>query len=276
VEDWLLLDRVDPFAPVMTANAASLVADLPRTRPEARLAAVLRPCEIRALGVLRRQARLPANRFIIVGVDCLGTYPSATYSRRAEQEGRANLTTELVERGRDGDLPVEHIRPACQMCLSPVAEDADVALAVIDPKGRELILITASDGETARRLHLDEITDGEAPGRLVIQYRAWQVNRARREALARAQRLAALSPGPPGSPRALQARLAQCAPCQACLDACPRYIGQFSPAGNGHALELMQTWLSGCAQCGMCEAACPPGLPLTAVFARLKQAQVIA
>lgn len=269
IEDWLLLDRVEPFAPVMTASAAPLVADLLSNRTGARLAAVLRPCEIRALDELRRQSEPAVSQLVTVGLDCLGTYPSAMYSRRAEQEGLANLTTEVIERGRNDELPGEYFRPACRICFGAVAGSADVTLSVTGPRSRELILIAARDGETARRLHLPEITDGEAPARVVRDYQTWLTGRIARQAQARALSLAALSPDLPDSVRSLQAHLATCAPCQACLEACPRYHGEFSPAEDGRALELMQTWLTGCAQCGLCEDACSRGWPLTALFARL-------
>jgi formate dehydrogenase subunit beta len=273
IEDWLLLDRVEPFAPVMTASAAPLVADLLRNRSGARLAAVLRPCEIRGLDELRRQSGQAVSQLVIVGLDCLGTYPSAIYRRRAEQEGLANLTTEVIERGRSDELPGEYFRPACRICLGAVIGSADVTLSITGPRSRELILIAARDGETARRLHLAEITDGEAPAQRVRDYQAWLTGRIERQARTRALSLAALSPDLPDSVRSLQAHLAACAPCRACLDACPHYHGEFSPADDGRALEQMQTWLSGCAQCGLCEDACPRGWPLTALFARLSQTE---
>jgi formate dehydrogenase subunit beta len=273
IEDWLLLDRVEPFAPVMTASAAPLVADLLRNRTGARLAAVLRPCEIRALDELRRPSGQAVSQLVIVGLDCLGTYPSAVYSQRAEQEGLANLTTEVIERGRGDELPGERFRPACRMCFGAVADSADVSLSVTGPRSRELILIAARDGETARCLHLPEITDGEAPARIVRDYQVWLAGRMERQARARALSLAAIGPDLPDSVRSLQSYLTACAPCQACLDACPRYNREFSPADDGRALEQMQTWLSGCAQCGLCEDACPRGWPLTALFARLSQTE---
>jgi formate dehydrogenase subunit beta len=276
VEDWLLLDRVDPFAPVLAASAAPLVVDLARTQPHARLGAVLRPCELRALAELRRQAALPADGFVIVGIDCLGTYPSEVYSRRAEREGAASLTVEVVERGRNGDLGTEAFRPACQMCLDPTAEGADVTIGITGPRGRELVLISTRDAHTAWRLHLAEITDGTAPSNVVVHYQAWLASRARRHERARAEQVAAVSPSLPQSVAALRDYLAQCAPCQACLRACPRYAGEFSALGNGAALEHQAAWVQGCAQCGLCEAACPRGLPLTALLARLGQRPPVA
>jgi Fe-S oxidoreductase len=85
-----------------------------------------------------------------------------------------------------------------------------------------------------------------------------------------------LSPALPRSLEGWRAFLARCAPCQACLEACPRYAGEFSPAGNGATLERMHAWMRGCAQCGLCEAACPQGLPLTAMLARLGQVKTAA
>src|SRR5512143_3182056 len=49
VTDPALLDRANPLAPVMPINNARAVSTLTAKQPAGTLAAVLRPCEIRAL-----------------------------------------------------------------------------------------------------------------------------------------------------------------------------------------------------------------------------------
>src|SRR5512143_1589146 len=51
------LADVSPFAPIMTGNAAALVNAFVASYPGERLAALLRPCELRALIELRKRRR---------------------------------------------------------------------------------------------------------------------------------------------------------------------------------------------------------------------------
>ena len=57
------LNGVDPLAPAFPMNAAKIVSRLTRKPVRGRIAAVMRPCEIRAFIEL-----------VLIGMDCLGAY----------------------------------------------------------------------------------------------------------------------------------------------------------------------------------------------------------
>src|SRR5512138_938573 len=52
------LEHVNPFAPVMLNNTASLVQGFVREHPHSHLAVLLRPCELRAMIELRKRHRV--------------------------------------------------------------------------------------------------------------------------------------------------------------------------------------------------------------------------
>jgi formate dehydrogenase subunit beta len=270
IRDWLQIDGVDVLAPVMTANAARLAAEAARLYPHQRLAALLRPCEVLAL----QQLDYPRKNMLVIGVDCLGTYPAAEYARQVGDLGFDGVTRELVTASRRGTAmlagSVEHFRRACQLCQASLPDDVDLRLTVVGPATREQLLVEARDAATARRLRLHVITDGPAPA----AHFADRVRTAAAQQLLRFPRRDALlrTEAAPISDEAHLAQLAQCAQCQACLDACPLYTGQFVPGDSQASLAALRAWAAGCAKCGMCEAACPQGRPLTVIMAGLRTA----
>src|SRR5210317_909117 len=66
------LDGVDPLAPAFALNAAKIVARLTRKPMGAKVAAVLRPCEIRAFVELVKLKQGRTDEVILIGMDCLG------------------------------------------------------------------------------------------------------------------------------------------------------------------------------------------------------------
>ena len=66
------LNGVDPLAPAFAMNAARIVARLSRKPMGAKIAAVLRPCEIRAFIELVKLKQGRRDEVILIGMDCLG------------------------------------------------------------------------------------------------------------------------------------------------------------------------------------------------------------
>ncbi len=269
--DWLLLDGVDPFAPVMINSAARLVAQAEHTQAHGRLGAVLRPCELRAVHELARRGRVDLDRWVLVGVECLGTFPAEDYAWRAAQWGVERLTDEMLQFARLGGILPYRYRGACQMCAGISPEGADLSLDVLGMPARQLILVTARDEATARRLRLDEVTDGPAPPALVDRHHEMRAMVAARHARAHSRLLGALAPDMPLDAARLREHLAECEPCEACLEACPLYDQQFYPLGDGGTQAGIEAWLNDCVACGLCEQACPRHMPLAAIFDCIKQ-----
>lgn len=272
VADLAELAEADPFAPLMPVNAAILAPQFEWAHPGGRFGAVLRSCEARAFRHMVEQRRLASEHWLVIGVDCLASFSAADFEWRLRKTHRVEaLTREALRFARQGGIAPHRFRDACQMCPSPAAQDADVSIELLGLPVRQFVMISARDADLARGLHLEEITDGEAPESWVARREATLELIAARRKRSLARKIQALSVEAPAELEALLRHIANCAPCQACLEACPLYTGDFLPAeyGEFQALEAARAWLERCVSCGMCEEACPKHLPLTAILTHI-------
>lgn len=267
------LEEADPFAPVLARNGAAEALRLARAGGEEPYGAILHACEVRALEELVKREPLVPGRLLVIGVDCLATFPVEEYERRARTEGDADaVTLETLKFARQGGILLYRDRPACQMCASPAPQATDLSLGLLGLPSSELILVTARDPETALRLHLAEITDGEAPEAVVADRESMCTTIAERRERTRERMVEALT-GVPATVQELVAHLTACVPCKECLDACALYAGELSTPGLSQAeiIERVSRRIIACAGCGMCEQACPQHLPLAAIMSRIRR-----
>ncbi len=151
-----LLDAADPLAPTMLINGARAVAAL-TAGGSGRIAAVLRPCEIRALIELTKLKQASLDHLMIIGLDCAGVYDLADYARLcgALEDPTVQLLAEAAEghiRPHDGMA----LRPACRMCETPAPANAQITVGFIGVDG----LMITLDEDLASRLGLTENGEG--------------------------------------------------------------------------------------------------------------------
>ena len=79
------LNGIDPLAPAFAMNAAKIVARLTRKPMGAKVAAVLRPCEIRAFVELVKLKQGRTDEVILIGMDCLGALRNKDYFQLVAQ-----------------------------------------------------------------------------------------------------------------------------------------------------------------------------------------------
>lgn len=266
------LRNADPFAPVMRCNAAKLAAKLAQEYPCDRLGAVLRPCEIRALVELDRRDTFDLKRFLIIGVDCVGTFPIDDYAARATFAGGADaLTSEVLQFARSGGLGVHRYRVACQMCDSHMPEGVDLLLSTFGLPTREMLLITVRNDALIDQLHLPEITQGRADSLWVAEHIRVHHAVTDRRARNRERYSLALPSTLPCDLAELAVHLAARATCHECFKACPLMEGDIQLGHNGDTLVQLNRWLDSCVECGMCEQACPKHWLLTVEHEHLRQ-----
>ena len=265
---------VDPCAPVMASNSASLVAHLARERPNERLGVVLRPCEVRTLVEISKRGSFTLDRLLIIGVDCLATCSVDEYTERAEAAGGVDrLTHETLQSARDRGVVPHHYRRACRICTAPVPEEVDLSVGILGLATRRLILVTARADELVDRLRLDAISEGVAP-EAFLEAHAWmRSNLAAQRTRSRERMLKALATDLPADVDGLVTLLESCAPCQECMDACPIFVDDPLLRVDQGTLSRddLSRWLVSCVGCGMCEEACPQDRPLTLIFNRINQ-----
>jgi formate dehydrogenase (coenzyme F420) beta subunit len=271
VEDPLDLYEADPFAPLVKVNAAKTVAQVDQAHPEARFGAVLRSCEIRALKIFAQRELVHMDRWLVIGVDCLSSFPASDLEWRIQRAGSIKqMTHDALRFARQGGIAHYRYRRGCQMCVSPEPPDADLSIHVLGLPVKDYLLVQVRDN-LAQDIHIDEITDGPAS-----QYKVSNSKRLRNSVKKRrmAVRLQAIDNLPIDLPQEASGwleLLASCIPCQRCLDACPIYAGELDAIGTdvGDLNPEAKLWLASCLACGMCEDACPNHLPLTAIKSRI-------
>ncbi|MEJ2211196.1 MAG: hypothetical protein P8129_19445, partial [Anaerolineae bacterium] len=159
VKDPAALAHADPLAPVLPINAARAASQLTMTGHRETLGLVMRSCEIRALVELVKFQQAGLENVLIVGVDCLGTYPVVDWQAADREPVLAALLAGAV----NGELaPYEGLafRDACTMCEQPLPQGEHVALTVglVGVEAGSLYLKARED--VARALELDA---GEVP-----------------------------------------------------------------------------------------------------------------
>ena len=85
VVDVESMNEINPFTPLMEINIARMIPELLASHPDARVGALLRPCEMRALTEMTKHARFKIDNLLTISVDCLGTLPADEYQWRLER-----------------------------------------------------------------------------------------------------------------------------------------------------------------------------------------------
>ncbi len=267
------LDAVNPFKPIMNTNAAKLVPDL-LTESSASYAAMFRPCELRALVEMAKRTDIQLKSLLTISIDCLGTLPSSEYSWRSKRKGSSDeLTDETLQFARQGGIMAYRYRSACQLCIFPGAQYADINIGVLGVPVRQYMLVFTPDDSIAESLHLETITDGPAEDKLIEQRQKLLDQMAERRARTQERVVKGISDVMPADLDSLVEQLYSCGSCQSCLDACP-ICSVDTPRRDSLGRLLPQDvmrWMISCAGCGMCEQSCPQHQPLSAIFNHIRQ-----
>lgn len=278
VDDPQQLLSSDPFLPVVPINTTRLVGEIAKKGGDKRIGAVLRPCEARALRRLPDIAPFIPQRWLLIGVDCLGSYPVEDYIWRLEKAGTAEqLTRQELRNVRQGGISPDRFRPACQMCMAAEVPELDISIGILGMPVKEAILVGVKDEEMAKRLNLERITDGLASLALVEQHARMLELVSERRGRYQERAIDDLPAGLPEEMEDLLAHLRHCmalsVPCQVCLHVCPVYSWDWQPSGDENPAywKAAMAWLDSCAGCGMCEQACPDHLPLAAIHNRISR-----
>jgi len=282
------LQAMNPIAPVLPVNSATLVSKLTVKGAPRSVGVVLRPCELRALVELVKLQQATLENVVVIGVDCLGTYEVTDYA--ALIASGVDPTAELLSRIKDGS-PRPHegynFRVACQMCEHPTPDAPgvhapDIHLGFLGMNGQ--VLVTVRD-DLAERLGLAS-SPVPAGRKAVIEelIRERTAERDRRFAEFRTQVTDMAS---------LLVRFSTCIRCHNCMVACPicycreciartatfdHEPRQYFDWAERRSVVRMPTdtlifhltrlnhMATSCVGCGMCESACPNDIPVATVF----------
>jgi len=274
-----------PIAPTMPVQSAKILSELTSTPGEGRIAAVLKPCELRAAIELSKFLQVDLQNVLTIAVDCMGTYSVTDYAQMSAEE-RGAAVSGLVE-GTPESMPTA-IREACQMCKHPSPTGADVCVGLLGASADSIPLML--DDRFADQL-VDalslEILDEEPSGRAAA-VEALVAQRADR----RKELLDGFASNI-GNLDALVQTLSTCIGCHNCMTVCPIcYCKEcvFDSAIFEHRPDQFLSWAkrkgalrvptdtlmfhltrlshmgTSCIGCGVCESACPSGIPVSNLF----------
>jgi formate dehydrogenase subunit beta len=154
ISDSKELEGAQPLAFVMPINSGTLISDMTKVTPsEKKIAAVLKPCEIRAAVELVKLKQASFDNIIIVGVDCPGTYSVNDY-KDIFSEGKLPMD-DFIKNVKDGK-DNKKLRSACKACEYPIPENVDITIGIYG-SDYKIPIITADSEEGKDILKILEI-----------------------------------------------------------------------------------------------------------------------
>ncbi|MFO8085472.1 MAG: 4Fe-4S dicluster domain-containing protein [Desulfobacterales bacterium] len=290
VTDPEALDQADPLAPSFPLNAAKVVSRLTRKPSGAKIAAILRPCEIRAFVELVKLHQADRENLILIGYDCLGAYQNTDYTMIARKHGEKTTQKFCEQVLSENELSSDDIQiaVACKACEHPVPEGVDLTIGLLGVPVKEYLWIKADTDAGEKILDHLNFSSADEPAdrkkavetliekRLAFRDRMFEENQ---EATKDIEKLATY--------------LAGCVNCYNCRVACPvcycrecvfvtdvfdHEPSQYVRWAKRKKLIKMPTdtvffhitrlahMSTACVGCGQCSNACPNDIPVMELF----------
>jgi len=281
IEDESLLKDAYPLCPIMTVQGAKALSSLTRRgKGKKVLAAVMRPCEVRATVELFKLGQIDLENIILISIDCPGALPLADWAK--DPKKTEDTFSEILKGGAG-----ESIRPICQICDKFSATGGeDLHIGIIGMKDSLLLIPNSPKGKSiADNLGLQvaqDISDWQSQVDALTANRKKKREQAHKELESKARGL-----------DNLLNTFSTCINCHNCMRVCPicycrqcffdsdnskfpfeDYLTRAKIAGGlrlppdtllFHIGRMLHMSLS-CVSCGACEDACPASIPVAQVF----------
>ena len=281
-----------PIAPTMPVHSAHILSDITPNK-EARIAAVLKPCELRGAIELEKFLQTDMENVVTIGTDCAGTCEVTEYAalNKDERDELAKRMYDAYAADTDGEASVPR-RTACTLCKYPAPVNADITVSLFGHVDENRMVFSASErfDETQReKLSIEwRATDESMASKRENRVAQERENRGskRSDTLGELESRVSTADG-------LVAALSTCIRCHNCMNVCPicyckecvfessifqhrpnQFINLAKRKGTARMpsdtmmfhLTRMSHMATSCVSCGMCESACPSDLPVGRLF----------
>ncbi|MBS3732497.1 MAG: Coenzyme F420 hydrogenase/dehydrogenase, beta subunit C-terminal domain [Desulfobacterales bacterium] len=284
------LQGAEPLSPAFAVNSARLVSRLTRQSPGGTIAALLRPCEIRAFVELVKLNQGSTENLIIIGTDCPGALQNADFFAFAEKHGDKATARFLETAFSDDQASAEdlQIAPACRACTQPTPEGADLAIGLfgLQPGPKIQVYAQTERGEVLlEKLGLEEAQADE-------KHQSAAEDLISRRSQAR-QEMIEQTRAATDTMEKLADYFSRCINCYNCRTACPvcycrecvfatdvfdhEPVQYMKWAGRRGSVKMPTDTLffhltrmahisTACVGCGQCANVCPSNIPLAELF----------
>lgn len=287
ISDVEELKNACPLYPFMTVNAGTVLSDftLDGASPEP-VAAVLRPCELRAFIELVKRIQGSQENILLISVTCGGVFPLKTLSDYTNSE----RPSEYWQSVKQADI-ASGLRETCQICEDFIPQHADMVIAAA---GREdldnqctIFLNTQKGQEFA----------AAAPGSKTSEdLESPKIKELKEKRKAQKTKVFEQFDNEHGGLKEIIKTFAPCLGCHGCSHACPiccctlcdfdSKILEYQPSSVKSELQLkgglkvppgniffhlgrMTHMAVSCVSCGMCSDVCPVNIPVATIFSRV-------
>jgi len=276
-----------PFQPLMPVNAGRALSlftlDGPAPKP---IAAVLRPCELRAFIELVKRAQGSLENFLLISLTCGGVYPLKSLARGTFGSDSAEYWSSVEK----SEIP-EGIRLTCRSCVDFVPLQADIVFAAVGAENIEKECLMLLPTENGRKIAGD-LPGAQGGGK----YDEGRTGDLKKKRLEEKDRLFKDFDANRKGQAEMIKTFTPCLGCHACGEVCPicscllctfdsktsdynpenidfdlnHKGGLKVPTGNlFYHLGRMSHMAVSCVGCGMCSDVCPVNIPVATVFTRV-------
>lgn len=292
IHDPEKMDGACALSLTMPVQSARVASHLSIKNLNKKVAAVLKPCEIRAVVELAKFLQVKLDHLLLIGVDCPGTFEVADYSKMI-QDGKetGKLEEEILKRMETGEAASPEgcdFRPACRMCEYPVPT-ADIHIKLFGYKTSEEVglEVGAKLEKELEEKGLVSYSGNEPTSRNEVVGKVVTAREKKRDENFQEFK---------GVVKDLQSfldRFSTCIRCHNCMVACPIcYCKEcvFRTPVFEHEGDQFLRWadrkggirmptdtlifhlirmahmVTSCIGCGLCDSACPSRLPVATLF----------
>ena len=280
IEDSKIIKNAQPLSPIMPVNAAKALKRYTRKgKGKFKVAALLKPCEIRATIELTKLNQVNLDDVTLFSYDCVGALPMQDYIADPK-EGDAKFEKLLTDKNWNS----KYVKPVCKICDKFSLSASDLHFALND---QELLLF--SNSERGEKL----ITDLDL--KVEINLKKWQtyIEEQKKIKLKNKEETYKIVKGMVEGFENLTETFSNCIGCHNCSSSCPIcycrqcYFDSSVAKPNSdvvmmraedrgavslpldrimfHTGRMAHMSLS-CVSCGLCSDACPVNIPVAKIF----------